>query len=64
VINTPGNGSRLGRTQVETSARREVRRTNETMAAEFDGRTIAHLRSNGLTWPGFKPVAPEPIAQM
>lgn len=53
--------SRLTRSGIETSARREVRRAVDVMATEAAGRTIAPLRSTAPAWPGTNTVEPEPI---
>jgi hypothetical protein len=58
---TPAGSARISRTGVETSAGREVRRAIDVMATEAAGRTIAHIRSTSLIWPGTNTVEPEPI---
>jgi hypothetical protein len=53
--------SRLTRSGIETSARREVRRAVDVMAIEAAGRTAAPLRSTARVWPGASTFEPEPI---
>jgi hypothetical protein len=47
---------------VATSARREVRRSVETMLSEFAGQTATLLRTTASDLPGMNTVSPEPIA--
>ncbi len=64
MASSPAGETRLTRAELDTIARREARRAIDGAVAASGGRTLAHLRTSGRTWPGASTIEPEPIAQI
>lgn len=64
MASTAAGEAHLTHAYLDTAARREASRAIDAAVAASAGRTLAHLRTNGRTWPGVNTIDPEPIAQI